>query len=177
MTNSNRFFDPTVETDEYKLNNYQAFRAMFDIIKNRGKLPLDQTLYKYVTEGFPANAPNAKVLAEKLRRFSAAWQAAPQDRKEDVEKIVRGAFFDGFWLKDENVNHYADAMRLYRINGSTNVHFPTYFNVDKYLDAILGTGTTLKKLPDADNRDYYQLAEDWAKALRQNEIEYYGENT
>ena len=132
----NQFFDPTFESSDYKLNNYQALRAMYEIIQNKGKLPLDQTLYKYVTKGFPGeSAKNAETLAKKVQRFAEAWKTSPEESKEAVEKIVK-SFFE-FWISNENDGHYAYAMKLYRTNGSNNNWFPTYFNVEGYLDAIL----------------------------------------
>ena len=163
-------FVSTVNSRDYKLNNYQAFRCMFEIMKNKGRLPFDDILVKYITQSLPgADAPNAKTLSEKLQRFADAWRISSAESKSAIKRIV-DVYFD-FWLQAENIEHYPDAMRFY--SGSKDC--PTYLNVEAYLNEILGSGDKMKELTDERNSQYYILAKNWAKDVRQAAKEFFGE--
>lgn len=161
----NRFFNDKTGTNpdfrKTKVNNSQAFRAMFEIIIHDGKIDdpnFDPDLREMIQRGmFYKTVKNGDVLAKKLQQFLDAWEDIKQDAKlrAGVSSMISG--FHTSWPE------YVDAIPLY-CDVET---FPIYFDVAEYLNNLLDDDGNINPDAKKTQAEYTDLAVDWRAELNQ----------
>lgn len=134
----NKFFESTTGINpdfrEYKVNNYQALRAMIEIINFKGDINdpnFNPIVKKWLNNNQIAfaDAKNSKSLAFKLNKFAEHYDDLQKNPiiRQHVSDTVNH-IFEGWDTKD-----FTKAISLY----SDRESCPLYINVDKYLSCII----------------------------------------
>lgn len=140
---------------DYKLNNYQAFRAMAEIIANDGNINspnFHPTLKKYLETEFPGeDGKNAKTLSRKVNEFVKQWPNIKKHAAFKASITSMATSFFSFW------DEYPEAIKQYR----TREDFPTYMDVNQYLNMILDASGKFVEPTVEDQRKFTELATNW----------------
>lgn len=140
---------------DYKLNNYMAFRTMAEIIINNGNIDsptFNKDLRDFIRDGFPGeNGDNVKTLSKKVEQFARAWK---EIKKHSAFKASITAMATGFF---SSWDEYQEAIKQYR----TREDFPTYLDINNYLNKILDDNGNFVEPSAEDQKKYLELATNW----------------